>query len=388
MALRSTASTVALLLFVGLILVMVVGYQVGQPILLGFVLTGSMSPTLEPGDGFVAVPPSLAGEVEEGDVVTFDAQELEGGGLTTHRIVGRTNEGFITRGDANPFTDQDGPEPPVQRSQIVAVALELNGDVVVIPGLGTFALAVQGIVEAASGVFQGVPVLGGLADGDVGSTMVGIGVAVLVLSFVPGLFGRKRESEARSRSREGVWRASLLLVVILLLIVLPVTANMVVPSGTQEITIISSSTASENPLVIQVGTSRDVTFNVTNNGFVPRIVILEPAGPGIEVAETTLVVDNGETANTTVTIHAADETGSYVRSLSERHYLRFLPVPVIVALHEIHPYVAILAIDLTIATVVVVLFLFGFGLRPLRIRSRDRDLPIADRFNRAVRKWL
>jgi len=35
-----------------------------------------MAPTLEPGDGFVAVPAELAGPVEEGDVVTFCVEEI------------------------------------------------------------------------------------------------------------------------------------------------------------------------------------------------------------------------------------------------------------------------------------------------------------------------
>ncbi|RLM60020.1 S26 family signal peptidase, partial [Halorubrum sp. Atlit-26R] len=55
---------------------MLVGQQLGQPIVLGFVLTGSMNAepaNMAPGDGFVAVPPSIAGDIEEGDVVTFEA---------------------------------------------------------------------------------------------------------------------------------------------------------------------------------------------------------------------------------------------------------------------------------------------------------------------------
>jgi len=84
MKLRSSVGTLLTVLFVAVVIAMLVGQQLGQPILLGFVVTGSMSPTLEPGDGFVAVPPAIAGDIEEGDVVTFDARELEGGGLTTH----------------------------------------------------------------------------------------------------------------------------------------------------------------------------------------------------------------------------------------------------------------------------------------------------------------
>jgi len=65
----------------------------GQPILLGYVATGSMEPTMDAGDGFVSVPSAVTGDVEEGDVVVYQARELHDGGLTTHRVVGETEEG-------------------------------------------------------------------------------------------------------------------------------------------------------------------------------------------------------------------------------------------------------------------------------------------------------
>lgn len=40
------------------------GQVLGYPILLGFIETGSISPTLEPGDGLVAVPTAINGNVE------------------------------------------------------------------------------------------------------------------------------------------------------------------------------------------------------------------------------------------------------------------------------------------------------------------------------------
>ncbi|KPN31210.1 signal peptidase I [Halolamina pelagica] len=123
---------------------LLLGQVLGTPVLLGYVETGSMEPTLEPGDGFVAVPAAVTGDVEEGDVIVFRAEELQGGGLTTHRVVGETERGYITRGDANPFTDQDGNEPPVKEGQIVAEALQIGGSVVVIPNLGTLVTGLQG----------------------------------------------------------------------------------------------------------------------------------------------------------------------------------------------------------------------------------------------------
>lgn len=390
MELRSTVGTVLTLGLVGIVVVMLIGQQLGQPIVFGFVLTGSMSPTLEPGDGFVAVPPAVAGDIEEGDVVTFDAQELQGGGLTTHRIVGQTEEGYITRGDANPFTDQDGPEPPVQESQIVAVAWQYEGEVVVIPNLGSISLAIQGAVGTFSGFLSGIPGLGGLAEGGFGTVMVGGGLLLLIYSFLSGALssGREREQASRSRSRKGVFKASVVLLVILLLIVGPATASMILPSGSIDQTIVSSQSPSEDPTVIEIGGSQDIDYNITNEGYVPRLVILEPTSAGVEVSDSNLYMSHGETAKSTVTLYAPDETGAYVRTVSERHYLVLLPISLIEGLHGIHPLVAVLVIDLVIIVVVTVIFVVAVGLEPFRFRSRDRNLSVSDRIQRKIRKWL
>ena len=69
---------------------LVAGNLLGQPILFSYVETGSMEPTLATGDGFVAVPPEVSGPIDEGDVVVFEAQRIQGGGLTTHRVVSET----------------------------------------------------------------------------------------------------------------------------------------------------------------------------------------------------------------------------------------------------------------------------------------------------------
>ncbi len=71
------------------------------------VLTGSMQPTLNPGD-VIAVTPVADADVRLGDIVTF--QPVSGDPtLVTHRIVDIDSSGvervFITRGDANSADD-------------------------------------------------------------------------------------------------------------------------------------------------------------------------------------------------------------------------------------------------------------------------------------------
>ena len=96
-----------------------------QPTVFGFsaavVVTGSMSPAIEPGDLVVC---RRSADYAVGDVITFRS----GASLVTHRIVGGTAEGFTTRGDANNVADAD----PVPRGAVVGKV------VFTVPKLGIF----------------------------------------------------------------------------------------------------------------------------------------------------------------------------------------------------------------------------------------------------------
>jgi len=78
------------------------------------VLTGSMAPTIQPGDVVVTrgVNPEQAQTLQVGDVITF-LPYADDPMLVTHRIIGKTvgHDGFafITQGDANNVVDSWGP---------------------------------------------------------------------------------------------------------------------------------------------------------------------------------------------------------------------------------------------------------------------------------------
>ncbi|OSO90460.1 hypothetical protein B9H04_17005, partial [Halorubrum ezzemoulense DSM 17463] len=63
MSLKRTLSVALQAAAVLVVVSLVVGQLLGQPVLLSYVETGSMQPTLAPGDGFVAVPAQLAGGI-------------------------------------------------------------------------------------------------------------------------------------------------------------------------------------------------------------------------------------------------------------------------------------------------------------------------------------
>ncbi|MFC7096464.1 S26 family signal peptidase [Halobaculum marinum] len=358
-------------LLVVFVVSLVAGQALGQPILLSYVETGSMAPTMEPGDGFIAVPAAIAGEPEAGDVVTFEAEELNGGGLTTHRIVGETDRGYITRGDANPFIDQDGDEPPVKDAQIVAHALQVGDSVVVLPGVGTGVVAVRGVL---SGAQRWVATT-------VGSRSLlgtqGIAYLVLALSALGYVVDLRRGGDGATRDRtrstdrdEGV-STRLILVGLAGMVVVSATAAMAVPGGTQQFGIVSAEFDSENPTVIRQGESAMLEYRVPNAGLVPVHAYVRPASDGVDVAPDHVFVSGRAEGRVSVTLSAPPETGYYRRYVAERRYLAVLPEPWIRGLSLVHPWLPIVAIDALLAG-----SLYGLGVLLVdgsRMRRRSHD---------------
>ncbi|SDZ79891.1 signal peptidase, endoplasmic reticulum-type [Haloplanus vescus] len=382
MSIRRTVTLGGEVLAIVFVVSLVAGQVLGYPVLLGFVETGSMAPTLNPGDGFVAVPTALDDDIEEGDVIVFRAQQLHGGGLTTHRVVGETERGYITRGDANPFTDQDGDEPPVKDPQIVAKAWQPGGSVVVIPNLGT---AVMGIQTAASDVQTRLAALLGTRSllGSQGLMYILLGLSVLLYVFDILASDGSGRGRSRSRNRDEGISPRLLVGGFAAVLVVTATAAMVVPAGTQEYGIVSAEFDSERPTTIPQGESSSLDYTATNAGLIPVYVYLEPGSDDVEVAPGTVYVGGRATANATMTLHAPPETGYYRRYLVEYRYLALLPEPVIDGLYRVHPWLPIVVIDALLGGA---LYLLGMSLiGSERVRTRSRGGPsklrrLANRF--------
>jgi len=353
-------------------LMLIGGQAVGQPVLLSYVETESMSPTMEPGDGFVPIPTQIAGPVEEGDVIVFKAQELHGGGLTTHRIVEKTDRGFITQGDANPFTDQDNEEPPVKQPQIAAKAFELNGGVVVVPQFGTVVEGIQSVVQTGQQTLESF-----FGTDSTGSTQTFAGI-IFVTTLLWYLLGERYGSTAtrseRNRSRETGSNTHLILGACTAVLILSATAAMVVPAGSQEYGIVSASFDSERPTVIPQGESQEVAYPVDNRGFVPVVSYIKPASEGVAVKPQELTVESRSHDNATITLQAPPETGHYRRYVREHRYLAVLPKPVIDRLYAIHPWAPIISINLLIGGL-----FYSFGRKAVGVgRLRDRSRSVDD----------
>lgn len=357
-----------------------VGQLVGQPFLLGFVETGSMRPTLDPGDGFVAVPPALVGGVDAGDVVTYRAVELHGGGLTTHRVVEVTDEGLVTAGDANPFTDQAAGEPPVSSDRVVAVAVQIEGRLLVVPELGT---AIDAVGAAVAGVQEQLAALLGTRS------ILGVrGLAMLLLAasivgYVADVVAATpRKARRRDRGRDRGYRPSQLVLVVAVVVAIAATVAMVAPSGVEVYPFDSVDPGASVQGGIPAGTQRSVETAVTNAGLLPTFVVFGADAEGVAVPADPVLLGPRDRETVAVTLTAPPDPGRYWRTVTQHRFLAVLPPSVLLAAHAIHPWVAIAAVDLTI---VVAFLLVG---RVLVGRGRIRITDRRGRGSWSVRRWL
>jgi signal peptidase len=332
----------------------VFGAVLGLPMGVAYVETESMSPTITPGEGFVLIPAAVAGPPEPGDVIVFDAQELSGGGPTTHRVVEETERGYITQGDNNNVPDQVTSEPPVRRAQIAGQALEVGGRVVTIPHTGTAAATVGGLVDDAR---QRVNVLlwrvtdtSGLSATQFSYVLTGV---LLVLYGIESFRneGRGNRTPVQHPHADGgrdaiPVSAHAMLIAFTLVLVVAATAAMVVPGGPQEYDVVASETKS--PVLVAPGETTQITHEVGNSPVLPMVVFLE-GDSNVRIDRHELTLPRGGTATVSAVGNVPNSIGHHRFYVVEHRYIAVLPEPVTRALHARHPWLPVLIIDALVA---------------------------------------
>lgn len=364
------------LLLLAIVVLLIAGQLLGQPILLATVTSGSMEPTLQRGDAFVIAPAAISAPAEPGDVIVFQSREIGGGELTTHRVVNVTRSGaLITKGDANPESDQRAGEPPVQREQVVAKAITVNGTVLAIPFLGAIALglvgALAGVQRWAASVLRTGAVLGtsGLAY-----LLFAVGLLVYAASVLTT--PDEGRSHARRRLRKETFDTRWVVAGVILLTVGGATLGMALPSGTQTFDVVSTQDDNDRPYVIEAGSEEAFTLQVENRGVLPVVAVFEPGREGIRLNRTTLFVDAGGRDWLGVTLSAPPSTGIAPRYMERHWYLGVLPGSTIVSLARIHPWLPVVVIDLLLGVGAGAFTAGAVGWGRDRIRGAKSETPL------------
>lgn len=90
----------------------------------------SMEPTFDIGDVVIYRDKFAHNDIKEGDIIAFKSPAEDK--IVTHRVVGVTPLGYITKGDNNPSVDSD----IVHRTWVRGVVVERNGEPLRIPYIG------------------------------------------------------------------------------------------------------------------------------------------------------------------------------------------------------------------------------------------------------------
>jgi signal peptidase len=297
------------------------------PVQFSYVTSDSMEPTLSPGDGYVLVE----GSAEVGDVATFSTPD----GYVTHRIVGAGPNGYTTRGDANPSTDQAAGMPPVEEGQVLGHALTLGSHVLVIPGLG----ALAGFVAAYR------PLL-----------LVGL-VGLVTLAALP-------EHSAGVPNRE-LLRISDVVLPLSLGLAAACVLTLVVSVTTEHLTFVATTVDGGTTLAVGESAVRTVQVDIVGAPFTQTVVDAN----GVTVVDRTV---SGSAATLDVRVPAQSNPGAYTASVSVHPYPAVIPRGVVLWLHAIHPMVA--SVVSTAAVFTPVWAVYGLlldGRAPLRLTSRD-----------------
>lgn len=300
------------------------------PVQLSYVVSDSMEPTLETGDGFLLVP---AGNIETGTVVTFRPSGADR--PVTHRVVAVTSEGLVTKGDANEVTDQAAGYEHVQRQQVVGKTLTVGGTVVTIPWLGTVSRTIN-------------------------EHLLEVGAGLLLV-----LFGNELRRSDRSPTRRPVRSSDVVRPLLVGLLVFGV-AMVFVATSTHTVTYVASEVQTDHPKQLTVGKPATKPLLLEGNAppFTHRIIAVD----GMEVVD---VEENAGETGTGLRLHVAipppETYGVFRKTVRVYHYPATVPESLLRPLHAIHPlFAALVSVGVALGPLVVITMLTIDGRRPLR----------------------
>lgn len=314
-------------------LLLLVVAPAGFPVQLSYVTSDSMEPTLETNDGFLVVSSDA---VETGDIVTFwsDARD----GYVTHRVVGETESGYLTKGDDNPSTDQAGGHPPVSRTDVVGEVATIRGEPVVVPGFGLLVSTLRGLSSAL---------------------LVGVTLLLLLVSV--------RESGRTERPARSVLTVRSVLRPVFVASLVSAIALMYVGGAVHDFTYVAVASSSAGPNTLTVGEAETTTMVVNRSA--PPFTRTVVSAENMAVANRT---ENASSITVAARIPPPESTGRYPTSLRVHTYPAVLPTAVLRALHGVHPLVAGSAVSIVVFLPMYLLsVLLWDGRTPIR-PSRSR----------------
>ena len=373
MKILKTTINIVLYLIIGLLLISSLGsVLMDRPVILTAISSDSMAPVFERGD-MVAVW-ALTGEalVEPNDIVIFSSESgrLANHGWIIHRVIeGNVEEGYITHGDNNEYTDQElSDAPPIKREWMVSRAVTLRDRPIVLPFIGYLALWFESIQRTVFFLPGLITLLAGI-----------IGYSVFV--------GDPPRYRRRRKGKKHYFGEQLLFILSGLTLMVALSATMMISSEIAELqyevneTGEPTSTAGPGSVLL-LGESKEMELSkLSNQGFFPLAVTVITRDPQLSLSEDSLTLSPNE--ERTVMLHIEGSSpGVYASRIWMGLFLPLLPSPWIYALAERSFFLALLTISLIPA---LPLMLFPFVDQRLRNKTKKGVKKSLRKIQRALR---
>jgi len=277
------------------------------PFGLWYVHSDSMQPEIKTDDGYILI---RSKEYTLNDIITFKPQVLKDKYIT-HRIIDITDDGkFITKGDYNVSTDQEGGEPPIGIEQIVGKVLVINEKPIVIPHLGTISRKINEIVEGFN-IFK----------------LLSLGIIVYLIAYILDTFADRHKTSKKKKLRLldiAPYFDWVFLVLCITMFINIIFLGLTIKSwGNQEVDYVVVTTKGiSSPLPGEVFTE---TMGLVNNTFFPFVTVMEPMRIEVEVNPEKLKLPPKQHQEYILTIKAPEEIGYYIDKIKKRTYPDILP---------------------------------------------------------------
>jgi len=277
-----------------------------------YVYSDSMEPTIKLNDVFMVLP---SAEYKTGDIIMYRPRVLDAK-YVTHRIVRMGNAGFITKGDNSPYADQEIGEPEVLKEQIVGKIAAINGNPLLIPGLGKLSAGIQADYGKYAKYLSYVFFIAG------------------IISIIAEL-NTKRRKKPRHRLRLGeIYNAVSIIAAIIIIV------TIVIGSKVTQVKYLASEYPGTLGNHIEVGKPGKLIMKVENRGIIPVWSVTKGFTP-LEISEAPKYLKPLSDDTVILDVSPQYHTGYYYGYVQVYNYPAILPRFIVVNLHELSPVLAI-----------------------------------------------
>lgn len=307
-----------------IIILFAIGRTNGAPVLT-YVYSNSMEPLIKVNDAFLVLP---EGDYQIGDIIMYRPMVLQAPYIT-HRIIGKGEKGYLTKGDNSPFKDQDSNEPEVIKERIIGKVFTINGQPLIIPGLGHISKAIQ----------KGL-----------GRYTSYLSVIFLMIGILSAVKSKNRKRKPRHRLRlKHIYRAITVIAVIVIVL------SIYLGSRVTRVKYLVSEYPGTLGDQVQLNQPGQLSMEVSNKGLVPVWSVLKAIEP-LSISQAPEYIKPLSKEAVILDVVAQRETGLYQGYVQIYNYPILLPRSLVVTLHNIHPMLALMTTGLSFGLYMSIIF--------------------------------